>query len=83
VPCRTECTGMHRAGPGNDWPSVRFRSGGHGPPRRQRHPMMGNARPGGGRGSCVATHDPALIDVADGVLELQDGVLVTEAPAPG
>jgi putative ABC transport system ATP-binding protein len=31
----------------------------------------------------VATHDSALIDVADDVLELQDGVLVTAAPAPG
>jgi putative ABC transport system ATP-binding protein len=31
----------------------------------------------------VATHDPALIDVAEDVLELQDGVLVTAAPAPG
>jgi putative ABC transport system ATP-binding protein len=31
----------------------------------------------------VATHDLALMDVADDVLELQDGLLTSAAPAPG
>ena len=30
----------------------------------------------------VATHDPALLDLADRVLEIQDGMLVEAAPSP-
>jgi putative ABC transport system ATP-binding protein len=29
----------------------------------------------------VATHDPAMLDVADRVIELRDGVVVGDSPA--
>ena len=58
---------------------------GHGPDRPVRHPRLDPLGPGlrgvhAGQWPLVATHDEALIDLADEVLRLEDGRVLAQVP---